>query len=234
MSTLRTARDRARSEITAEILGTARRHLEREGAAGLSLRAIARDLGMVSSAVYRYVASRDELLTLLIVDAYDSLGDVTEASLVATVDAAPRDRWVAAALTIRSWAVEHPHEYSLLYGSPVPDYAAPQDTVIPGTRVSLALVRIVRDAHHAGQLKRPRSTRADIDLTPAVAGDLRALADSIDLGLPTTAMFDALVAWTQLFGLLSFELFGQTRGLVQDHAAFFHDTSLAMAARLGL
>src|SRR5215475_9172589 len=74
----RTARERARAEITREILEAGRRHLAMEGAAALSLRAIARDLGMVSSAVYRYVASRDDLLTRLIIDAYDALGAAAE------------------------------------------------------------------------------------------------------------------------------------------------------------
>src|SRR5215469_8875396 len=74
----RTARERARAEITSEILEAGRRHLATEGAAGLSLRAIARDLGMVSSAVYRYIASRDDLLTRLIVDAYSELADAVD------------------------------------------------------------------------------------------------------------------------------------------------------------
>ena len=69
---------RVREELTLQIIATARRHLATEGAAGLSLRAVARELGMASSAVYRYVASRDELLTLLIVDAYDALGEAVE------------------------------------------------------------------------------------------------------------------------------------------------------------
>ncbi|MCX6413580.1 MAG: helix-turn-helix domain containing protein, partial [Actinobacteria bacterium] len=74
----RTARERARVEITGEILSTARRHLARDGAAALSLRAIARDLGMVSSAVYRYVPNRDALLTMLIIDAYETIGSTAE------------------------------------------------------------------------------------------------------------------------------------------------------------
>ena len=71
-------RARVRAELTAEIKETARRHLAAEGAANLSLRAVARDLGMVSSALYRYFASRDELLTALIVDAYNSMGEAAD------------------------------------------------------------------------------------------------------------------------------------------------------------
>src|SRR4051812_28648339 len=111
-----TARARARAELTREILASAQRQLAEVGAAGLSLRAVARDLGMVSSAVYRYFSSRDELLTVLIVDAYDSVGDAAEAA-AAAARGSTESRFVTVATAIRRWAVEHPHDYALIYGS---------------------------------------------------------------------------------------------------------------------
>jgi AcrR family transcriptional regulator len=80
MSTAQGARARARIEVTAAIKDEARRQLAAEGAAKLSLRAVARELGMVSSALYRYFPSRDDLLTALIIDAYDSVGEAAEAA----------------------------------------------------------------------------------------------------------------------------------------------------------
>lgn len=124
----RTARDRARAEITAEILDAARQHLAREGAAALSLRAVARDVGMVSSAVYRYVPNRDALLTMLIIDAYDSLGAVVEKAESAVAREERLGRFLAICHAVRGWALAHPHEYALIYGTPVPGYAAPEDT----------------------------------------------------------------------------------------------------------
>src|SRR5579859_4095197 len=100
----RTARERARAEITREILAAGRRHLATDGAAALSLRAIARDLGMASSAVYRYVASRDDLLTKLIIDAYDSLGAAAEASEAEVDRSDLAGRWTAVCVTVRNWA----------------------------------------------------------------------------------------------------------------------------------
>lgn len=229
VSTLRTARDRARSEITAEILATARQHLAVHGAAGLSLRAVARDLGLVSSAVYRYVASRDALLTALIVEAYDSLGDAVEEA--AARPGAPRERWITAARSIRSWALEHRHEYQLLYGSPVPGYEAPPDTVGPGVRTPLALVGIVRDAHAAGTSTPPPPPA---ELADVVRTELGALAAQVAPELPASALFLVILGWTQLFGLLSFELSGQTRGMVDDHEALFTDMAALTADRLGL
>src|SRR5665213_1175387 len=90
----RTARDRARIELTEEIKTVARRHLAEQGSAALSLRAVAREVGMVSSAVYRYFPSRDELLTALIIDAYDAVGGQAEAADRDSYDRGVAARWM--------------------------------------------------------------------------------------------------------------------------------------------
>ena len=141
----RTARERARAEITKEILDAGRHHLATDGATGISLRAIARDLGMASSAVYRYVASRDELLTKLIIDAYDSLGAAAESGEAAVDRADLLGRWTTICTTVRDWAIANPNEYALVYGSPVPGYVAPTDTIGPASRVSNLLVQLMFD-----------------------------------------------------------------------------------------
>ena len=213
MSQLQQARARARAEVVAEIVDSARRQLAEVGPSDLSLRAVARDLGVVSSAVYRYVASRDELLTLLIVDAYDSLGEHVEGVVGDDRTAAPLDRWVGACLAVRNWALEHRHEYALLYGTPVPGYDAPGDRTTPaGTRVSLALLSIVRDAATDGHL----AEREGPIVSEGLAGDLAALRDLVELHVSDAVLVRALAGWTQLFGLVTFELFSQTRGLT-DH-----------------
>src|SRR5690348_10582549 len=142
-------RQESREKIEAQIIELGRRHLVTEGAAGLSLRAVARDLGMVSSAVYRYVASRDDLLTLLLVDAYGELADAVDAAAgggnpAVAAGGGWADRVVAMAHAARAWAVDQPARWALLYGSPVPGYRAPADiTVGPGTRVITALLAAV-------------------------------------------------------------------------------------------
>src|ERR1700754_4012411 len=127
----------SRDRVEAQIVELGRRHLVTDGAAGLSLRAIARDLGMVSSAVYRYVASRDDLLTLLLVDAYSGLADAVDtarAAARASADSGWRADITAMAHAARRWACEQPASWALLYGSPVPGYQAPAErTVGPGT-----------------------------------------------------------------------------------------------------
>jgi len=226
------ARERARAEVRSAILETAGVHVARDGAAALSLRAVARDLGMVSSALYRYFASRDELLTALIIDAYDSLGARVEADVDDTRDRPPAERWVSAAMAIRSWATGQPQSYALLYGTPVPGYAAPEDTVVPGTRVSRALVRVVREAANDGLL-RP-SPPGWVSVSAGTADSLTDLRAELDLDVGDDTVLMLLAAWTQLFGLLTFELFGQIRNFVHDDELLFRDAAHTMARQLGL
>lgn len=231
MEKARTARQRAREEITAEILAAARTRLAQVGPGELSLRAVARDVGMVSSAVYRYFASRDELLTALLIDAYDDLGLAVEQADDAVGDRSDtRARWMASCRAARTWAVAHPHDYALLYGSPVSGYAAPQDTVAPATRVIVRLVQIIVAAHQAGRA----APTPPPDAPPGFAEALRDAVSAIeDLGgvvgpAPTELVGRSLMAWSSLFGAISFELWGHLVGSVSDHEAYFD----GVAARL--
>jgi AcrR family transcriptional regulator len=220
-------RARARAEVRAAILAAASKRVAEDGANDLSLRAVARDVGMVSSAVYRYFASRDELLTALIIEAYDSLGDHVETHIESTRGRPARERWVDAAMTIRSWALAHPNDYALLYGTPIPGYAAPEDTVASGTRVPRALVGIVREAERLDPV-------ADRPIEPSLSASFAALRSELDLDVDDTTTLAIVTAWSQLFGLLTFELFGQTRNFVSDDEALFRAAAAAMAASIGL
>jgi AcrR family transcriptional regulator len=226
------ARARARREITAEIKQEARRQLAASGPDALSLRAVAREMGLVSSALYRYFPSRDDLLTALIIDAYDDLGAAAEAALAATTRQQPATRWREVCRSARTWALAHPQEYALVYGSPVPGYSAPEDTVAPAARVGLALVEVARDAHERGVLslpdaRPPAPVQADADA-------LLAALDAAGAGLPAAAVPGLAAAWAQLFGLISFELFGQFRRVVEARTEFFDLAVDRLAAQVGL
>jgi AcrR family transcriptional regulator len=225
MAATQTARERARAELTREIKAEARRQFAEVGANGLSLRAVARNMGMVSSALYRYFPSRDHLLTALIIDAYDAIGDAARAADSPKDD--PRQRWRAVWLAARQWAREHPHEYALIYGSPIPGYQAPQDTIAPAGRVALTLVGIVKSA---ALLPIPESPA----LPPTLTEQLGRLAAALEVDLPATTLNRMLIAWTQLFGLISFELFGQFVGSVDPTDSFFDYTSQQMAEFVGI
>jgi len=232
-----TARERARAEITADILKAARIRLSQHGPGELSLRAVARDVGMVSSAVYRYFRSRDELLTALLIEAYNELGVAVEEANAGVKDqSAYLERWLAACSAIRNWAVKHPGDYALLYGSPVPGYAAPQDTIPAATRVTLVLVRIVLDAHADGAriTSAPPNAPAGLESTLGSALDfVKALGMDDSPDAPEVAQ-RTIMAWSTIFGTISFELFGHLVGSVSDYDAYFDQVIVRLAAELGL
>ena len=223
-----TARERVRAELTAEITDAARRQLATVGAAALSLRAVARELGMVSSALYRYFPSRDDLLTRLIIDGYDALGAAAEAA--DDPAAAPRERWLAVCGAVRDWARAHPHEYALLYGSPVPGYEAPPDTVPAASRVGVVLGRIVGDAARSGALPAAGGER-----DPSLVSDAAvAVLGGEHAALDETVRVRALLAWSSLYGTVSFELFGHFVGSVEDADRYFDRAMGELAGLIGL
>jgi AcrR family transcriptional regulator len=209
----RTARERARAEITREILDAALRQLATDGAPALSLRAIARDLGMASSAVYRYVASRDELLTRLIIDAYNSLGEAAETAEARADRSDLLGRWSAICIAVRSWAIANPNRYALIYGSPVPGYVAPPDTVAPASRVAVLLTRILLEATASGRL--PAEITSD-SVSPAASKALAPLRKFIGPDASDALIQRGVMVWTGLYGAVSFELFGQLHDVIGD------------------
>lgn len=220
-------RARLRAEMTDEIKAIARRHLATEGA-NLSLRAVARDLGVVSSAIYRYFPSRDELLTALILDAYTALGGSVAAAEGAVDRADLTGRFLAICHTVRDWALANPHEYALIYGSPVPGYVAPRDTVPAATRAVTVLGGVIEDATLAGVL------RDDDRLPDDAAADVARIGAMIAPSAPLGPLSRALGSWLQLFGFVSFEIFGQLHNTVDVPGPLFAQQMRAQAAYIGL
>lgn len=202
-----TTRAQARLRTEQRILELGRQHLAQYGAAALSLRAIARDLDMVSSAVYRYVASRDDLLTLLVVDAYTELSDQVVAAHSAVPDDHHREQLRVSCQSFRDWAVSEPARYALLYGSPVPGYQAPaEQTTEPGIRVIGLLLRTFAGAEAAGQIN-PGPQLPPAESTATV--DFDSVRTEFDLALDDENMQSALALWAITIGLTSLEVFGQ-------------------------
>ena len=227
-------RARVRAELVQEIKEEARRQVAEAGAPALSLRAVARQLGMASSAIYRYFPSRDQLLTALIVDAYEAVGATTEAADAACDRQDFVGRWRAGCHAVRRWALAHPHEYALVYGSPIPGYHAPQDTIGPASRVTLVLASVVRDAASAGALHNPFLPACAPLLSARAAAEAQRLSPGALQGVPDDAIIRALVAWSQLFGSVSFELFGHFVGVVENIDALFDQAVTDMCAFIGI
>ncbi|NLD75284.1 MAG: helix-turn-helix transcriptional regulator [Acidimicrobiales bacterium] len=234
MDAPRTARARARAELTSQILDAAHRQLVDVGPSDLSLRAIARELGMSSSAIYRYFASRDVLLTALIVQAYDAIGEAAEAAEAAVDRNDLEARWLTACRAARAWSLAHPHQYSLIYGSPVPGYAAPADTIDPAGRVGLLLARIVQDAAATGRLATTGESERAEESTSRATGVMHPQVVEAFGEVDEASVITGVAAWTSLFGTISFEMFGHYENVVTDRDAFFDDVMRRAAYQAGL
>ncbi|MFF4445243.1 TetR-like C-terminal domain-containing protein [Streptomyces sp. NPDC001502] len=206
----------------------ARQQLVKLGAAGLSLDGVARDSGLPSADVEAAFPHRDDLLTALVIDAYDASGEAMERADGAAAEAgAPGGaRLLAVTRALRQWSFANPAEFTLIYGSPVPGYHAPQDTVPSASRTPAVLAGIVRSALEAGELTPPRRP---------VPGPPLLLPEAVQLfgGTPEAPFSDiierGIVLWSNLIGLLVFQVFSRTHDSVRDEAAFF-DYAIAVAA----
>ncbi|MEV6677374.1 TetR-like C-terminal domain-containing protein [Streptomyces erythrochromogenes] len=213
--------------LPAAVKATARQHLVKRGASDLSLAVVARDGGLSVAAVEAVFPHRDDLLTALVVDAYDASGSAMERADRAAADAgAPAGvRLLAATRALRQWSFANPAEFTLIYGSPVPGYHAPQDTVPPASRTPAVLAGILRSALESGELTAPRRTLP--------GGLLRPEAVELFGGAPEAPFSDiverGIVLWSSLIGLLVFQVFSRTHDSVLDEAAYF-DAAIAVAA----
>ncbi|MFE3191080.1 TetR/AcrR family transcriptional regulator [Nocardia sp. NPDC059240] len=225
-------RARVRTEMIEEIKTTARKRLAVDGA-NLSLRGVARDMGIVASALYRYFPSRDDLLTALILDSYRSLGDAATRALRTAPPEDERAQWLAVCTAVRDWALANPTEYGLLYGSPIPGYDAPEDTVAPAATVVMLLVGIAIGAWESGRLT---ATPLPTPLPAPVRTDLRVLIDQQSPGadFPEEVLDRVFLAWTQLFGLITFEIFGRFDGTISALPIYFTHQMALMADLVGL
>lgn len=197
-----TPRDLAHAEQRTRILEVARGHLIRDGAAALSLRKVIAEVGMVSSAIYRYFPNRDALLTALIVEGYRDLA--TELAGVATPDPGSRFRELCARLI--EWSRAHPQVFALIYGTPVSGYAAPADTIEPAAVVVAPFLGAVAEGASGGALEPPAPVGSDI------LAQAEALVRAGGIDLSPDAAVGAVEAFTLLTGAMTLHLGGHFVG----------------------
>jgi AcrR family transcriptional regulator len=223
-------RQRQRDATMTEIRDVARRQLAVTGAAALSLRAVAREMGLTAPALYRYYDDRDALLTALIVDGYTSLCQELEAARDAA--STPGARITAMSLAYRRWAVAHPHEFALVFGAPVPGYAAPEDgpTHEAGLRFGSVFLEVFAEVHATTDFAlRPAEHR-----TPELETALSAWKDG-PAPLPAGAMQVFLACWSRLHGMISLEVFGHLHWVgLPEPEDLFRAHVATMMVELGL
>jgi len=183
----------------------ARALMTTEGTSSLNLRAIAREMGMTPSALYRYFPSRDAILTALIADAYDAVGEAVEGAVARTPPDGTATPVLAAVHTFRRWALEHPHEFGLIYGTPVPGYVAPEEeTLGPAMRTSDVLLGLFTDDVDRGLIQLPGEETVPAELRE-VALDI---AEHKGHDLSPVGALVAMQFWMVLLGALNAEIFG--------------------------
>jgi AcrR family transcriptional regulator len=210
-----TPRQRARIETEAQIAAIGNRMIDDDGVDGLSLRAIARELGVVSSAVYRYVKSRDELLTILIRDAFTQIADAVDEALEG-------ERSVKTlALRMLEWSRAYPNRWALIYGTPIADYEAPREqTVVPGTRIMVTLAELVATGQNGAEAalesraesKESAATSKSSSRRRNTEAALQPLRDGLaELGLDygDHVIMETVTIWVAIIGLINGLRFGQ-------------------------
>ena len=210
-------RDESRRQVTAAIRAAARQQIAEVGGGALSMRAIAREVGLVSSAVYRYFPTREALLTAMIVESYGNLAS----ALPATEGLAGAEAWRTLGRGLRAWARSVPHEFQLIYGTPIPGYVAPPETVPAAAAVAEPFLRLA-----------PRSA-PDAFGDPVLADQFGALGttfpDADGAGL--AAVLAELAA---LIGFISLELSGHFVGTADPADALYEALLSRQVATLGL
>jgi AcrR family transcriptional regulator len=209
-----TRRDRLRASTIVEIKSAALDQIASSGASGLSMRGIARRIGMSPAGLYRYYEGLDELLTDLIADAYEDLADAVWAATSST--GSTRDRMGAGMLAYREWCVLHPNRFLLIFGTPIPGYAAPEGgpTVEGMRRVGEAFFTLAAEAWEAGEF-------VDLPLARSVEPAEVALASGLAADFPPDMVSALLSVWAHFHGIVTLEILHQLDWLYPDPGTFY-------------
>lgn len=225
-------RERLRAETTAEIKNVALELMASGGPDAITLRAIAREMGMTANAIYGYFATRDDLVTALINDVYTALADAVDTAWEAAPTAEPAIRIQAWASAFRNWALTNPQGFRLIYGDPVPGYHAPEQGAAPDAarRVCTGLTALAAAAWpHAQSLY----NSSMFDWSDFDAGLLDKVRPAFP-ELPPAAVALALRIWGHLHGLVSLEVYGHMRNQTISPEKLFREELAQLVRALGV
>jgi AcrR family transcriptional regulator len=231
-------RDRARADTVREIKETARRVLVDQGVDGLALRAIAREMGMTAPALYRYFASREDLVEHVVAGLYDELTDVLETVRDAVAPARPGVQLLEVARAFRRWATTHHAEFGLLFGSAGERVIQVGQMHGPGERPPQVASRrfggVFAELVARIYLEQGFPVPADDDLEPALQHQLREWCTKLPVALPLGVMSVFLSCWIRLYGMVCMEVFGHLRFALDDAEPMFEAELQALGAVLGV
>ena len=202
-------RHRYRAQVRDEVKRAALRQLADGGPQALSINAIAKELGVSGPALYRYFAGRDELLTELVVDAYDDLGSALGDAAAGGPGRAARERLRAVARAYRDWAIGQPHRYRLLFGEPVPGYDAHAERLVDASRHAM---NVLVDVLGNDDLEAPPA---------ALSRELERWARSRQIDVSAPVALRAIEVWARLHGFVSLEIGGNFASMGLDADKLF-------------
>jgi len=224
-------RERLRLATQNEIKDIARRLMAENGTAGLGLRAIAREMDVTAPAIYRYFPSLDDLITALILENFNALADAMAAGADEYAHDDYAGRILGLLLAYRRWALDHPIDFQLIYGNPIPGYVAPAERTIPAARRGFdVVVGILTDAMRAGKLSPPAEYLA---LPEAIAAQLAGVIAHEGYDAPLVVLYLATVGWTRIHGIVMLELFNHIQPVVGDSEAFYRFEMQLLMKQLG-
>jgi AcrR family transcriptional regulator len=225
-------RQQQHAQIRAEVKAIARQQMAAQGTAALSLRAIAREMGLTAQALYRYFPSRDDLITALIVDAFTAHGVAVQHAVASVPPDDIAGRLWAFIDAYRAWALDNPLDYQLIYGNPIPEYHAPDDVTGPVAAQATAIGFVtLQEALDRGVLLPPASYRALPDPLQAAL----ITPETLD-GHPVspTVMYLGAMAWATMQGLIMLELFGHIQSIIREPGLFYRHQMADLLQRIGL
>jgi AcrR family transcriptional regulator len=227
-----TRRERFRQITMDEIKTIARRQMIENGTAGISLNAIARTMEISGPALYRYYASRDALITALGIDAYSALAETLESAAREQPTAPPAERLMAVLMAYRRWAVDHPVEFQLIFGNPIPGYHGPEDIISPvARRVFSPILQILAESFQHGDLKPPSGTT---NLPSGLQVTLEVLHQNEPPAIPAEVIYIGLVGWYHIHGMIMLELFNHSTTMINDPALFYRHEVLRLFKSMNL
>jgi AcrR family transcriptional regulator len=230
MSPKDTPRSRSRREATQEeILNTAWQQISQLGSPSLSLRGIAQTMGLTAPALYRYYPSRDELVTAMIIEAYQSLGQALEASIQAMAAEDHARRYLAVGCAYREWALARPERFALIFGTPIPGYQAPLERTLPAASRALGvLMAVLQAAWDAGRIQRPPVLGASLQR------QMQAWKEAYALTTHPVVLYLTLISWARVHGLTSLELHGHIPPQVALPSEVYLNDLHALRSEIGL
>ncbi len=213
----RPRREERHPDLLTAIKDSAWKQIAEFGASSLNLRAIARDLGIAAPSIYNYFPNRDNLVTMLIVDAYNSLAETQETTLEVNASASLSIKLFSLGIAYRDWVMTFPQRYQLIFGTPIPNYNAPDDVTVPAaTRALVPLINVIQDLQREKKLRTEQLARMSTKLE-AMLKSWQEVEGSSDI----ETLYLAIVIWSRLHGMIGLEIGKQLPSFIDDPAEIF-------------